>query len=30
MNKLTLVIVGTDDTVKPPNSLILAEKIPGA
>jgi len=31
INKPTLVIVGTDDVIRPPaNSLILAEKIPGA
>ena len=31
INKPTLVIVGTDDIVRPPaNSLMLAEKIPGA
>lgn len=31
INKPTLVIVGTDDIVRPPaNSLLLAEKIPGA
>jgi len=31
MNNSTLVIVGTDDIVRPPaNSLMLAQKIPGA
>jgi pimeloyl-ACP methyl ester carboxylesterase len=31
VNMPTLVIVGTDDIVRPPaNSLMLAEKIPGA
>jgi pimeloyl-ACP methyl ester carboxylesterase len=31
INKPTLVIVGTDDIVRPPaNSLMLAEKLPGA
>lgn len=31
MNKPTLIMVGTDDIVRPPvNSLLLAQKIPGA
>ena len=31
MTKPTLVVTGTDDIVRPPaNSIMLAEKIPGA